>query len=156
MFLNNPKLQCLMTIIGFNFIKISGERINAPTGKIEINNNATIKSVEKADFTMGKTKQAGIRFLFEFTSKYVPNIAEILMAGEVLYLSDPKQSAELVKRWAAEKKLEGDIMTEVLNTIMNKCNIEALILSRDLNLPPPVHLPRISPAPVADKKDYIG
>ncbi|MEK6968295.1 MAG: hypothetical protein AABX51_06705 [Nanoarchaeota archaeon] len=144
-----------MGIIGFNFTKMTGERINAPSGKIQINNNASIKDVSEAEFNFGKAKQPGIRFTFQFTSQYTPNIATIDFTGELLFSAEPKKCKEMISAWKKKEKLPQVVMTEVLNTIMTKCNIEALLLSRELNLPPPIQLPRINEAQ-QDNKDYIG
>ena len=48
----------------------------------------------------------------------------------------------------------------LLNSILNKCNVQALILSQDINLPPPIPLPKVqmsrpaaaSPVPAKEEK----
>ena len=42
------------------------------------------------------------------------------------------------------KKIAKDIMSRVLNAVLAKCNIEALILSQEVNLPPPIPLPKVT------------
>ena len=44
--------------------------------------------MEEADLSLGKSKQSGLRFVFEFTSIYDPKVGEITLNGEVLYLED--------------------------------------------------------------------
>ena len=51
-----------MTIIGMQFSKISIEKMNPLAGKVSINNNVTIKSVEKSEITLGTTKQEVLKF----------------------------------------------------------------------------------------------
>jgi hypothetical protein len=34
-------------------------------------------------------------------------------------------------------------MSAILNTVLTKCNIEALILSQEVNLPSPIPLPKV-------------
>jgi hypothetical protein len=34
-------------------------------------------------------------------------------------------------------------MVPVLNSILAKCNIQAIILTREVNLPPPIPLPKV-------------
>jgi len=34
-------------------------------------------------------------------------------------------------------------MSEILNIILTRCNIQALILARDINLPSPIPLPKV-------------
>lgn len=143
-----------MVVVGFNFNKISVERKDgAISGKINISNNVSIKGVEQKDLSLGKAKQDGLRFVFEFTSKYDPDVGHITLTGEVLYLEDKKKVEETLAKWKKEKRIEEDIMTPVLNMALTKCNIESLILSQSMNLPPPIPLPKIQPS---QAKDYIG
>ncbi len=143
----------LMTIVGFNFTKINAEKSGLPKGKINIKNNVGIKNVEEADLSLGKSKQTGLRFVFEFTSSYEPKIGEITLTGEVLYLADEKTVKEILKEWKKDKKVQKDITAAVLNTVLQKSNIQALMLAQDINLPPPIPLPKVS---VANTKEYIG
>lgn len=144
-----------MTIVGFGLNKISVERKSPIKGQINVSNNVSIKNVEEADLSMGSQKQDGLKFIFEFTSKYEPGVAEMLMSGEVLYLGEPKKNKELLNEWKKNKNLPKEIMTDILNTILMRCNIEALFLARDVNLPPPVQLPRIQEE-TTQMNEYIG
>lgn len=141
-------------IVGFGFTKLSAERKEAAKGKIDINNNVTIKNVEEADLSLGKEKQNVIKFIFEFTSKYEPAIGTILFEGELLYMEDPKKVKEILSSWKKEKKIPKELMAGLLNTILTKCNVQALILSQEINLPAPIPLPKVQIA--APDKNYIG
>ena len=138
-----------MAIIGFNFTKMHIERKAPVSGKISVKNNVAIKDVEKKDFNFGKSKQAGVQFTFEFSVEYEPKIADILLEGEVIDLVDEKRADTLVKEWKKSKKLEPAVMTNILNTVLGKANIQALILSKDMNLPPPIPLPKVNVVPAA-------
>lgn len=141
-----------MTVVGFYFSKINVEKKNSPKGNINVNNNVAIKGVEKTDLNLGSVKEDGLKFTFEFVSKYDPGIGEISLIGSVLYMADEKTIKSTLKRWKDEKKVPKEIAGAVLNTALSKCNIEAIMLSRDINLPPPVRFPTIGVA----SKDYIG
>ena len=142
-------------IVGFGFTKLSAERNEAAKGKIDINNNVTIKNVEESDLSLGKDKQNVLRFIFEFTSKYEPSIGTILFEGELLYMEDPKTVKEILSSWKKDKKLSKELMAGLLNTILTKCNIQALILSQEINLPSPIPLPKVQVQAQAEK-NYIG
>tara|TARA_Y100000310_G_scaffold344510_1_gene457651 strand:+ start:4091 stop:4495 length:405 start_codon:yes stop_codon:yes gene_type:complete len=131
------------------------ERKNFIKGKINIANNISIKNVSETTLALGKGKQPALKMIFEFVSKYNPNIGSINLTGEVLNLEDDKKSKEILKEWKKNKKLPGEIMTPILNHILNKCNIQSLILSKDINLPPPIPMPKIS-ATDGKEKQYIG
>ncbi len=132
-----------MTVVGLNFNKIVVEREGMPKGKISVTNNIQVKAVEKTDMAVGKVKQNALRFEFEFTAKYEPKIASILLTGTTTYFDAPEKIDELEKSWKKDKKLPKEVMTPVLNHILTKCNIEALLLSREVNLPPPMQLPTV-------------
>ena len=148
-------------IVGFSFTKINAEKLSLIKGKIDINNNVTIKNVEQADFSLGKKKQDALKFIFEFASKYEPSIGSISFEGEIIYVSEPKSTKEILDAWSKEKKIEKDLMASILNTILTKCNVQALILSQEINLPPPIPMPKVNiSAPsgntVNNEKGYIG
>ena len=48
-----------------------------------------------------------------------------------------------VREIDTNKKIPKEIMTPILNSALTKNNIQALILSRDVGLPPPLRLPRV-------------
>lgn len=132
-----------MAIVGFNFTKILAERNEDVRGKINISNNVSIKNVEEADLSLGKTGQKGLKFSFEFISKYDPKVGNVLLEGNVLYVGDQKKVKEIFSGWKKDKKIPDDVVKGVLGVILNKCNIQALILSRDINIPSPVPLPKV-------------
>lgn len=139
-----------MTIVSFNFTKIEAEKKEVSKGKINISNNVTIQKVEEQDLSLGSQKQKVLCFTFEFTSKYEPNIGNIKLVGNVLYMEDSKRVKEILDDWKKDKKLPKDIMTKILNVVLNKSNVQALILSDQVNLPPPVPLPKVQVQPKAD------
>ena len=143
-------------IVGFGFTKLSAEKGEIAKGKIDISNNVSIKDIKEDDFSLGKDKKQNVlRFIFEFTSKYEPNIGSILFEGELLYMEEPKKAKEILADWKKDKKLSKDLMAGLLNTILTKCNVQALILSQQVNLPPPIPLPKVQINAPAEKS-YIG
>ena len=132
-----------MAIVGFNFSKINVERKKDPVGKVDINNNVSVKNVEEADFAVGSLKQKGLRFTFEFVSDYTPDIASITLNGSVLFVGDKSQTEKILGEWKKNKKLSKDIMADIVNTVLTRCNVESVMLSRDVNLPPPIPMPTV-------------
>lgn len=132
-----------ITIVGINFTNITVEKKQLAKGKINISNNVSIKDVQETNFSLGESKQSGIKFVFEFTSKYEPDFGKIFLGGDVLFVSDDKEVKKILEKWKKEKKIEQEIMSPVLNSILNKCNVEALILSQTMNLPSPIPLPKV-------------
>ncbi|MBS3106188.1 hypothetical protein J4419_00815 [Candidatus Woesearchaeota archaeon] len=132
-----------MTIVGFNFTKINVERKSSASGKINVSSNVAIKDVVETDLAIGASKQKAVRFVFEFTTTFEPKVGNILLGGEVLFLQEAKSIEKVLDDWKKSKKVEKDVMTAVLNNVLAKCNVEALILSQDVNLPSPLPLPKV-------------
>ena len=153
-FIYLPKIRKSKMIVGFGFTKLSAEKNDAAKGKIDINNNVSIKDVLEDDLSLGNEKQNVIKFKFEFTSKYEPNIGTIFFEGELLYLEEPKKIKEVLSSWKKDKKIPKELMAGLLNTILTKCNVQALILSQEVNLPPPIPMPKVQVQ--APDKNYIG
>ena len=132
-----------MAIIGFNFTKILVEKKAGLKGNVDIKNNVSVKSVESTDLSLGSTKKKALKFGFEFTSEYKPDIGGILLTGDLLYLTEEDAQDEILKSWKKDKQVPKEVMAEILNSILMRCNVEALVLSRDVNLPPPIPLPKV-------------
>ena len=142
-------------IVGFGFTKLSAERNEPAKGKIDINNNVSIKDVQEDNFCLGKDKQQNVlRFIFEFTSKYELNVGTILFEGELLYMEEPKNVKEIIASWKKDKKVPKELMAGLLNTVLTKCNIQALILSQEVNLPAPIPMPKVQIN--QQEQNYIG
>lgn len=133
-----------MPIVGFTFTTIRAEKRADIREKVNISNNITITHAEESQLPFGQQKQDGLKISFQFISSYEPNIGAIELNGNLLYIGDAKQLKDVVKNWNKDKKLPTDIMKHVLHAVMNKCNIQALVMSRDVGLPPPVPLPQVN------------
>ncbi len=133
-----------MTIVGFNFTKMDVERSSSVSGKINITNNVSIKNIEKSKLTMGTLAKEGLKYTFEFVVKYEPAVGSIFLQGEVLSIASDEEKDAILKNWADGKKVSKQVMSTLLNSILQKCNIQSVILSRDINLPSPVPLPKVT------------
>ncbi len=132
-----------MPIVGLQFSKIVVEKFNPVKGKIQVNNNVSLKDVEKSDLNVGAAKQSAVKFHFEFVANYEPKIANISMVGFLTFFEKPEKVKEILDGWKKDKKLPKDIMSAVLNTVLSRCNVEAMLFAREVNLPPPIPLPKV-------------
>ncbi len=142
-----------MQIIGFNFEKISGERKSPkkPLANIEVNSNINITSVTQEEIDLAKEKHA-LKFEFEFSINYKPDLANISFTGFILLLVEKDETREILKKWK-NKKIEDKIRIPLFNTILTKCNLKALQIEEELNLPTHVPLPKIQ---AQQNKPYAG
>ena len=70
-----------MTMIGLNFTKINAER-NGNSENVKVESNVAITNV--IDSKMSDPKKSIIKFHFNFTSKYQPNLGLIELNGELI------------------------------------------------------------------------
>ena len=135
-----------MTILGFNFNQIKVSKKEGIKGKINIKSNVTIKDIKENDLSLGDKSQNALKFVFEFSSKYEPDFGEIVLGGDLLFMESSNKTKTIMDDWKKSKKIPKDIMAGILNTVLTKCNIEALILSQKVNLPPPIPMPSVKQA----------
>lgn len=131
-----------MAIIGFNFTKIAAQRISGRTGKINITNNIGVRNIEASKFS-GDSKRSAVKISFRYDGIYDPKVAHLQFDGDVILLLEKKAADDLVAGWK-EGKADTKILMGAMNHVLERCNIEAIILSRDLNLPSPVPLPKVN------------
>jgi len=143
-----------MSIVGFNLEKISVEKVKPIRGGVQVKNNVSVKDVEQQEILLSNKKEPVLKFTFEFSSSYEPKIGKILMQGHILYMESPQEIKKIMANWKKNKKIQQKIMGMLLNTVLMRCNIKALILAQDVNLPPHLKLPTISPK--VNASEYIG
>ena len=143
-----------MPVIGFNFDKIVIEKKNPIKQNVKVKNNMSIKNITEDEVSLSDKTEKILKFLFEFTSEYQPDIGEIKLNGNVLFIDKPEEIKKITSSWKKDKKIPTNLMQQILNTILIKCNIKALALSQELNLPPHIRLPTVNPK--VDVNNYIG
>lgn len=139
--------------MGFNFTKIIAERKSFTKGKIEVKSNIKIDDVKEEKLTLAK-EETGLRFEFSFILSYEPKIGEISFTGNVLYSDNVEKIKKILKGWKKNKKIPPEINAPLINTILHRCNLKALELSQEVNLPPQIQMPRLRPQSSAGT--YIG
>ena len=144
-------------IVSFVFDKMSAEKTGKITDKVNINHNFNISNVEKSEVNIQGKKQV-LKVSFDFAVNYEPNIGNIKMNGYLNYLDKEEELTKLTSQWKKDKKLPVGITSLVLNTVLTRANIKALMLSQEVNLPPQIQLPKAVPSEMAEAKqeDYIG
>lgn len=143
-----------MAIVGFNFDRILVEKTGPINKGVQVKNNMSIKNVEEQQLIMGEKKESVLKFSFEFSSVYSPKIGKVAIDGHILFLQDKADVKKIMTGWKKNKNIPNDIATMILNAVLMKCNVKALILSQEVNLPPHIRLPTISPK--AKANDYVG
>ncbi len=91
--------------------------------------------------TIGNKKVLSLAF--EFVTNYDPKVGEIKIGGDLLYLTDDNK--KLLKQWEKDKKLPEKPSLEILNYLFRRCLLKVSNIAEDLQLPPPLPMPRIKP-----------
>lgn len=125
-----------MPVLGVSLTKMNAEKKLSAEGTVDVSNNVEVTDV--AELTKGAEK--GLKFSFRFKSSYDPEAGSITIEGELFY-ADAKKNKEILDLWKKEKKIDQALLTDLLNIVLRKCSIEALILSRELGLPSPIPMP---------------
>jgi len=144
-----------MPIVGFHLEKTIAERSKKLQKGMKATHNITITSVQNEDIEMGKTsKKPGLKFTFEYNVDYQPKIGRVLIEGSVLYLDDEKIVKKIMGEWKKNKNLNQEVTAQILNTAIVRCTIKALNMAQEVNLPPHMPIPTITPR--GKEQDYIG
>ena len=131
-----------MPVVGFNFSKILVEKNKPITKDLKVTQNLKINEIDKSKSDITSTEI--LRLIFEFNLDY-QDVGKILMRGDILYTGDKKEITKVQDEWKKNKKLPPEVGSQVFNTILFRCNIKALTLQQELNLPYHINLPRFKP-----------
>jgi hypothetical protein len=117
---------------------ISAERywdIHKPIPPIQINTNINVVGMEKK-------QDASLDVPFVLTIVYNPSIAQMTLKGNAYVVGDKEEVDKVLKDYE-QKKPPAQI---IIQSISNVVFVESILISRTLNIPPPVPLPQIPEA----------
>ena len=130
-----------MPVIGLSFRGMEAKRNDAAIkGEIKVNSTPKITDVKEVSISALGDKKA-LSLSFEFLTKYDPDLAEIKINGEVVYMAE--KNAPVLSEWKKKKSLPEDISVEVLNQLFRRCLLKIANMAEDLQLPPPMQIPRV-------------
>lgn len=133
-----------MKFVGFNYNKISAERVSESLEGLKIESSLNVDSIKE---NPSKNPDKSITFLdiyFTSTVNYSKNIAKIELKGKVILSVDSKIGKDVKEKWE-KKELVEEIKYPLFNFILTKTGVKALELEDNLNLPPHFRLPQVAP-----------
>lgn len=123
---------------------ISAERFHdfrKPFPQIHINTNLNLTGMERKP-------DDSLDVPFVLTISYNPSVAQISLKGTAFVVGE-KSETDKVYREYEEKKPPPPI---IVQAVSNVAFIESVLISRTLNVPPPIPLPQIPETKPPDKK----
>ncbi|MDD3493616.1 MAG: hypothetical protein PHZ19_09000 [Candidatus Thermoplasmatota archaeon] len=108
-------------------------RSQQPVRNVRIDHNSTVTL-----FTPTGKQEAQVEF--EYTASYGP-LGLVKLSGEFIYESS--DAREVAERWSESKNMPNEVASRIHTAIMHFCLPEAVMISRDLRLPPPIPMPQV-------------
>lgn len=133
-----------MIRVNVSISNVSADRfwdVRKPMPPIQINTNLNLVGVEKKS-------EDSLEVPFVLTINYNPSIAQISLKGKAYVVGD-KGEIEKVYKGYEEKKPPPQV---IIQSISNAVFVESVLISRTLNVPPPIPLPQIPQAKPPEKK----
>ena|SRR4030042_2936919 len=141
-----------MKVAGFNFTKISIERLKDKVESIKFNTKIDISSIEPLKSDLFRAKEEFLKINFNYLITYEPDFAKLEFTGNLIIAIEPKIAKEVLRGWK-DKKMSEDFRFFILNIIFRKANLKALQLEDELTLPPHIPLPSINKENAKENKE---
>jgi len=140
-----------MPVIGIGLNKMEAKKIEEITGAVKVNSGMNVTDIKEINLPAFKTK--GLSIEFEYRTKYLDNkteksLAEINIDGNIVFVGDDQES--ILKSWKKDKSMANNVKIEVIRVVSDKCSKKAILLSDDLQIPPP---PLILPQAIKQAKE---
>ena len=123
---------------------ISAERfweIKRPLPPVKISTNLNLVSVDK-------TQDESLEVPFVFTISYNPSVAQLSVKGKAHVAGDSDKLNEIYEAYRKKKAPQ----PMIIQTISNVVFLESLLVSKTLNIPPPIPLPKMQQGPPSKRK----
>jgi hypothetical protein len=162
-FLNSLIIERAMPIVGSNLTEFKLTRNEFPPEKKiklgKVKSDVKVIDIKQQD-VMIPGIQKSLVFSFEFSVDYgleepkKSKLGEIVVRGNILFVVEVEKQNKIVREWKKSKKIDGEILKEVISAALEISQIEALYFARKVMLPSPIPLPRVK---FADgNQNYIG
>jgi hypothetical protein len=135
-----------MKIVGFNFLKIHGEKTTQNLiQNFKINTNIDIADINEVKSDIFNSNESLLGIKFQYNIFYEPQIANISLAGMILISLPSKDSKELIKQWK-NKQIPDEFKLPIFNIILKKSNLRAIQIEDELGLPTHITMPTLKPS----------
>jgi hypothetical protein len=133
-----------MIRVNVSITNISADRfwdIRKPIPPIQINTNLNLIGMEKGS-------EGSLEVPFVLTINYNPSIAQLSLKGKAYVVGDKDELDKVYKEFEEKKPPPPVIVQSISNVVF----VESIVISRALNVPPPIPLPQIPEAKQSTEK----
>lgn len=139
-----------MPIKNFEIRSIDAERYGEKEearGNLRVDHNSSVLRIRKLNNSRNELN-------FRFNINY-QNMGMIKIEGKILFEGNYPNLAE---KWKKNNEMPQEVAQQIHSTIISNCIPQAVILAKDLQLPPPIPLPQVnlSEQKKDDKKNIGG
>jgi len=124
-----------MRIKSFEIMAIDTKRFTPAGEKIKnvrVDQNSSVTEIMR---TSDDTASVGFRFIINYSNRgYIKMEGKVILEGEI----EP-----LLNEWSSTNSMPVEVANIVHNVIVSNCLPTALLISREVKLPPPFPLPRV-------------
>lgn len=141
-----------MSIRSFELAAIDARRLSKVTGRLpnlRIDHNSTVTLITEVS-----EAQASVDFRFTANYRAVEEVIGIIrIEGRLVWEGAAK---DLVRQWSSTGQMPTEAASEIHTVIMTNCIPEAVLLARELRLPPPIPIPAVNIGGAEASKKYRG
>jgi len=123
-------------IKNFELTAIEARKFTKPGekhGNIRIDHNSSVTLISPIN-------DEDARVDFRFTASYA-GVGVIKIEGSLVFSGN---AHELASQWQSNNQMPPDVANQIHTAVMGNCIPEAVMLARDLRLPPPIPMPKVN------------
>ena len=130
-----------MVVLQFAITNLQVSVAQPVSGKISIKPSL---SLEQSRVVVGVGNQKVLEVGFTAGYEYLPGLAHMRMQGNLTYLLDSESMQKVEEEIAQHNKIPQFVAEKVLTSIFTKTQMLAIFLSREVGLPSPIPLPKLT------------
>ena len=130
-----------LDLLNSRLTKVSGERKPDFSGKLSMNQNIKIITMEKFKPTGAKIESIKINYSFQIDYS---ELGSVEIEGVIYIGTDTKTMKKILDEYK-DKKFDSPEQVTIMNIIIQKASIRAFEIEEELGLPIHIRLPQLSP-----------
>ncbi|MFO7991008.1 MAG: hypothetical protein R6U61_01785 [Thermoplasmata archaeon] len=137
-----------MPVVDFELKSLDAERFGdkkKSMKNVRVDHNSSVIGVKKL-------KKDIFDVTFRFTANY-SGLGRIEIEGKLKFKGGP---GDLDQKWSDDNQMPNQVANEIHSTVISNCIPEAVFLARDIQLPPPIPLPKVNIPGKKEKKKPKG